>query len=841
MSSTLRFALRELRAGLRGFFVFIACIALGVAAIAGVNSFSESLSEGLAREGRVILGADVAFTLIQREASAEERAFLAGRGTLSVIATMRAMARAANGESGLVEIKAVDAAYPLYGAVALDRDMPLGAAFEARDGVFGAVADPALLTRLGVSPGARLTVGSATIELRAVLRSEPDKLAGGIAFGPRLLISEMALRATELLQPGTLVRWHHRLRLADGSDRGVAAAVAAARARFPEAGWEIRTHTNASPQLERNAERFAQYLTLVGLTALLIGGVGVANAVKSHLDRKRDVIATLKTLGATGGRVFAIYFVQVLMLTLVGAAIGLVIGAALPFAVAALFGPLIPLPLAPAVHPGALALALGYGLLTATAFATWPLGQAHDVPVSALFRAAVAPERRWPRKRYMIAAAVVLLALAVLAVLLAYDRRIAAVFVAVAAGAFAALWAVAELLMRLARRAPRPRTTALRLAVANIHRPGALTPTVVLSLGLGLVLLVTVVEIEGNLRRQFLAALPQHAPSFYFVDLQAADAERFEAFVRARAPQAELERVPMLRGRVVAARGVPAEQLRPAPSVAWVLQSDRGITYAAELPPGSRLVAGEWWGADYRGPPLISLEKRVAEGLSLKLGDTVTINVLGRNVTGRIANLRSVDWHSLGINFVFVFSPGAFAGAPHTEIATLTYPVGADADEAELIKAVAGAFPGVTTVRVKDALEALGGLVSRLVIAVEGASLIALLSAALVLGGALAAGHRYRVYDAVILKTLGATRTWLVTAYALEYLLLGSVIAVFGVAAGAAATWLVVTELMSLPFTWLPAPALAAAFAALVVTLSFGLLGTFVALGHKPATVLRNL
>ncbi|HXF90284.1 MAG TPA: FtsX-like permease family protein [Xanthobacteraceae bacterium] len=839
--SALRFALRELRAGVRGFLVFIACIALGVAAIAGVNSFSESLSDGLAREGRVILGADVAFSLIQREAGTEERAFLASRGTLSVAATMRAMARTEKGESALVEIKAVDAAYPLYGAVALDRDMPLGAAIEERDGVFGAAADPALLTRLGLAPGARVTVGSATIELRVVLQSEPDKLAGGIAFGPRLIISDAALRATGLLQPGALVRWHHRLRLADGSDRGVAAVVAAARAQFPEAGWEVRTRSNASPQLERNVERFTQYLTLVGLTALLIGGVGVANAVKSHLDRKREVIATLKTLGATGGRVFVIYFLQVLMLALVGAAVGVAIGAALPFVVAALFGTLIPLPVAPTVHPGELALALGYGLLTAAAFAIWPLGRAHDVPVSALFRDAVAPERRWPRKRYMIAAAAVVLTLAALSVLLAYDRRIAAIFVAVAAVAFAALWAVAELLMRLARRVPRPRSTALRLAIANIHRPGALTPTVVLSLGLGLALLVSVVEIDGNLRRQFLAALPENSPSFYFVDLQAAEAERFEAFVRARAPQAELERVPMLRGRVVAARGVPAEQLRPAPSAAWVLQSDRGITYAAEMPRGSRLVEGEWWGADYRGPPLISMEKKVADGLSLKLGDSVTVNVLGRNISARIANFRSVDWQSLGINFVFVFSPGAFEGAPQTEIATLAFPGGAVVNEDALIKAVAEAFPGVTTVRVKDALEAVGGIVSNLVIAVRSASLIALFSAALVLGGALAAGHRHRVYDAVILKTLGATRPWLVAAYGLEYLLLGSATAVFGVAAGGAAAWLVVTELMMLPFTWLPAPALLAAFGALVVTLSFGLLGTFVALGHKPATVLRNL
>jgi putative ABC transport system permease protein len=837
----LDFALRELRAGVRGFAVFIGCIALGVAAIAGVGSFSQSLSEGLAREGRVILGGDVSFSLIQREAESAERSFLDGRGTLSVAATMRAMARAADGQSALVEIKAVDAAYPLYGAVRLDRDLALSQALAARDGAFGAAVDAALLTRLNLSPGARVTIGAAMIELRAVLLSEPDKLASGIGFGPRLMVSEAALRATGLLQPGSLVRWHYRLRLADGGDRGVAAVTAATRGQLPDAGWEVRTRSNASPALERNVERFTQYLTLVGLTALLIGGVGVANAVKSHLDRKRDVIATLKALGATGGTVFAIYLVQVGVLALIGAAIGLAFGAGLPFLVAALFGTLIPLPVAPALHAGELALALVYGLLTALAFALWPLGRAHDVPVSALFRDEVAPERALPRKRYMAAAAAVALLLALLAIVLAYDRRIAAIFVAVAAAVFVLLRLVAELLMRTAQRLPRARATALRMAVANMHRPGALTPSIALSLGLGLALLVTVVEIDGNLRRQFLAALPEKAPSFYFVDIQAADAVRFDAFLRAQAPQGTIERVPMLRGRIVAAAGVAAEDLRPAPSTAWVLQSDRGITFARELPAGSRLSQGQWWGAAYQGPPLVSLEKKVAEGLSLKLGDTITVNVLGRNITARIANLRSVDWQSLGINFVLVFSPGAFEGAPHTEIATLAFPNGGGAEESAVIKAVADAFPAVTTVRVKDALEAVGGIVSNLVLAVRSASVVALLSAVLVLGGALAAGHRHRVYDAVILKTLGATRAWLVAAYGLEYLLLGIATALFGVAAGSIAAWLVVTEMMTLPFVWLPTPAVSAAFGVLAVTVIFGLLGTFVALGHKPATVLRNM
>jgi putative ABC transport system permease protein len=838
----LRFALRELRGGLHGFRIFVACIALGVMAIAGVGSFSRSLTDGLAREGRVILGGDLAFTLIHREASAAERSFLASHGQVSVAATLRAMARTGDGRQVLVELKAVDSAYPLYGAVTLDPDMPIPRALAPRDGAFGAAVDSTLLARLELSPGARLTIGGATIEIAAVIKSEPDKLASGIGFGPRVIVSEDALRATGLLVPGSLVRWIYRLRLPDGSDRTANAVTAAASAQLPNSGWQIRGRTNATPALERNVEHFTQFLTLVGLTALLVGGVGVANAVKSHIDRKRDVIATLKALGASGGRVFAIYLWQVLLLSAGGAAVGLIFGAVLPFAIAAAFGAIIPLPIAPALQPLELAMAFFYGLLTALAFALWPLGRAHDVPVSALFRDAVSPGRRWPRRRYVIASALVVAALAAIAIALSYDRKIAAIFIASAAAVFVTLQLVAMGLMAVARRLPHARATALRLAIANIHRPGALTSTIVLSLGLGLALLVTVIEIDGNLRRQFEGALPDKAPSFYFFDIQSADSDRFDAFVRRNAPQADLERVPMLRGRIMSANGIKADDIKAQPNAMWVLQSDRGITFATDVPRGSTVVEGEWWGADYKGPPLVSFEKKIAEGLNIKVGDPIVVNVLGRNIEARIANLRAVQWESLGINFVLVFSPSAFAGAPYTDIATLTYPGGGTvAQETALLKAVSDAFPAITTVRVKDAIDAIAGIVRNLVLAVRGASVVALVAAMLVLGGALAAGHSYRVYDAVVLKTLGATRGKLIGAYALEYLLLGSATALFGVAAGSFAAWLVVTRVMNLTFAWLPGPAAAAAFGALLVTVALGLIGTFTALGHKPATVLRNL
>jgi putative ABC transport system permease protein len=839
----LRFAWRELRGGLRGFAVFIACIALGVMAIAGVGSVAASLTDGIGSAGQIILGGDLAFSLIQRQASDAERAFLDAHGTVSKDATMRAMARTSGGQMNLVEVKAVDGAYPLFGKVVSDPDMPLPALLAEKDGAFGAAVDPALLARLNLKTGDRITIGSATIELRAALIKEPDRLSAGISLGPRVLISEAALGATGLVQPGSLVRWQYRLRLPAGTSDGTVAAInKEAQAAFPDAGWEIRTRDKASPQLERSVERFTQFLTLVALTTLLVGGVGVANAVAAHLARKRDAIGAMKALGASGADVFAIYCVQIMLVALFATAIGAGIGAALPYVISWWLGAIIPLPVAPSLHPSVLVLSICYGLLTALAFALWPLGRAHDISVSRLFRDQVAPEQAWPRRRYVVATALVVAIFAALATQTTYDHRIAAIFIAAAAVIFLVLRIVALLVMGIARRLPRQRSTALRLAIANVHRPGALTPTVMLSLGLGLALLTTVIEIDGNLHREFSAALPDKAPSFFLLDIPAADAQRFDSFVHEQAPGSTFERVPMLRGRIVEANGIKADDLKPADGSRWVLRGDRGITYSRTVPAGSRVVEGQWWSADYAGEPLVSLESKSAHDLNLKVGETITVNVLGRNITARIANLRAVDWENLGINFVLVFSPGAFEGAPHSDIATLTFADGGTAvEEAKIVKSLAEAFPTVTAVSVKDALDAINTLVGNLVLALRGASSITLIAAALVLGGGLAASQRFRIYDAVVLKTFGATRVKLLAAYAVEYGLIGLATVLFGVAMGTLAADLVVTRVMEFPFAWVPGQAIGAALIALFATVIIGLVGTFTALGRKPAEVLRNL
>jgi len=845
----LRFAGRALRGGLAGFGVFIACLALGVAAIVTVVSLSNAMLAGLAREGRAILGGDVAFSIVQREASAPERAWLASKGRVGTVVLLRAMARGETGEAALVEIKAIDGAYPLAGTLKARTPAGAGVVEPMRllapvDGVRGALVDPVLAARLSLKAGDHFRLGDTTLRLAGDITDEPDKLASGLALGPRVIIDAEALADTGLIQPGSLARWIYRVLLPPqaSTPADLAAVTTEAKRAFPEAGWSVRTRDNASPALARNLERFSQFLTLVGLTALLVGGVGIANATRAYLDRRRLSVATLKSLGATGRFVFFTSLAEVMALAVIGIAIGLVLGAVLPLAAAHFGAGLLPFALEIGLDGRALALGALYGLLTAFAFAAWPLGRAHDIPVSTLFRDEIGNGAKLPRRGYIAAAALGAALLIAAALGFADDRRIAVIYIVAAVLAFIGLRVIAAGIMWAAARLPHARRMPLRLAVAALHKPGALTPSIVLSLGLGLTLLVALSVIEGSIRGQLDAGLPGKVPSFFFVDIPRQDAQGFADFLRAQSPGAAVEQVPMLRGRITALNGVPADRIKPDEKAAWVLSGDRGITYSATPPAGAVLTQGAWWPADYAGEPLVSFGAEQAEGLGLKLGDTVSVNVLGRPVTARIANLRRIDWQSFGINFVMVFSPATFRGAPHTDLATLTLPGGdSAAGDAAIVRAVADRYPAISTVRVKDTLEAVGELVGQLALALRAASGLAILASMLVLAGALAAGQRARIHEAVILKTLGATRLRLLAAFLLEYGVLGLITAAFGAVAGSIAAYFVVVNVMNLQFSISLSGVATGLILALAVTIALGLAQTLRILGEKPAPYLRDL
>ena len=843
----LRFALREMRGGLTGFYIFLGCIALGVAAIGGVNSVARSIADGLAVEGQAILGGDVSFMLNQREVTEQERQFLNAQGTVSENITMRSMVRMTDGsDQALVEVKAVDSAYPLYGTLKLAPDLAASDRFALQDGAYGAAVPQLLLDRLGLKLGDQIMLGSAKFTLRAIIESEPDMLGSGMALAPRFLTSDEALRASGLIQPGSLVNYIYKIALPDTAQAGaqdtrLAALEAAAEKNFPEAGWNIRNRNNAAPALSANIERFSQFLTLVGLTSLIIGGVGVANAVRSFLDGKRPVIATFKSLGASADFVVLIYLFQIVAIALIGIVIGLVLS--LGLSAAAIYGLSSYLPVSGGLklYPQALLLATAFGLITTLIFALLPLGRARTIPATALFRQKGFDQSGWPPLLYMLTAGLLLLVLIGLVLFFVEDQRIAGVFIVGAVAAFIILRGVSYALRMLARKAPRFRSPALRLAVGNIHRPGALTPSVVLSLGLGLTLVVALALVDGNLRRQITQSLPAHAPNFFFVDIQNTEIDGFRDLLAKTAPEGKVVSAAMLRGRIVALNGTDVDKVAVPPQGAWVLRGDRGITYAKNLPENSTMTQGEWWPVDYSGEPLVSFAAKEAEELGLKIGDTVTVNVLGRNITAKIANFRQVQWETLAINFVMVFSPNTFAGAPHSWLATLTDVDAAPEQEANVLRTVTQTFPAVTSVRVKDAIEVANDLISQLAVAIRWAASVGLLAAILVLAGALAAGNRARQHDAVVLKTLGATRLTLIRAFIYEYALLGLATAVFALGAGGLAAWFVVVKLMNLQMRMLPDVAFFTVLTALVLTVGFGLAGTWRVLGQKAGSVLREL
>jgi putative ABC transport system permease protein len=575
----------------------------------------------------------------------------------------------------------------------------------------------------------------------------------------------------------------------------------------------------------------------VGLTALLVGGVGVANAVRAFLDGRTTTIATLKCLGAPGALIMRVYLLQILALASLGIAAGLILGAAVPAIVAPLIAERLTVEARAGFYPVPLGMGLAFGLLTALAFSLWPLARAREVPPAALFRDLVAPERRWPRAHYIAFVVAAILGLAGLAVAASIDKRLGLAFCGAAAATFVLFRMAAWGIQRLAKSLGRVRHPGLRLALANMHRPGSPTPGIVLSLGLGLTVLTLIAQVQGNFGRQLAEQLPQMAPSFFFIDIQPDQIAAFNRLVEAHPGVGEVRRVPALRGRIAKINSVPADQAPIAPDARWAVGNDRGLTYTGPMPAGTRLVAGEWWPADYSGPPLVSFDAQIARGFGLGVGDTITINVLGVEVDAKIANLRAVDWTSLGINFTLTFAPGTLEGAPQTWIATAQV---ADAHEDALERAVTSAFPNVSSIRVKRALATAQETVQGIAAAARVTAAITLIAGVLVLAGAIVATHRRRVYDAVVLKALGATRRDVMRAFLAEFALLGGAAAIVAAVVGTACAWLIVGEYMRVEFVPLPGTILGTiAGAAAVVTL-LGLAGTWRALGQKAAPLLRN-
>ncbi len=842
-----RLARRETRRGLSGFRIFLACLILGVASISGVGSLSESLLEGLSNQGRELLGGDVELRQTQREIGAAERAWLQKEGRVSMTAETRTMVTVPNSDArSIVELKAVDLAYPLYGQAAVTPREPLNEIFANRAGVFGAAVDERLLAKLGVKQGSVVRIGTVLFELRSILRSEPDRVAGGFTLGPRVMVSDFALRASGILMPGSMINYNYRVSLGTkaASRQDVKVWIAELNKKFPNAGWQVRDRWNAAPGVRRFIEQVGAFLMLVGLTALMVGGVGVGNAVKSYLDRRRDDIATLKCIGASGRFVFTMFLIEVMTLALIGIGIGLVLGTILPLLAQLLLSNLLPFKAAFGLYWLPILSAAGFGFLTALAFAIWPLARAMEISPAVMFRELVAPARRMPQWIYIVATIVAFAALAALAFALAPDVRLAAGFTIGTVIAFVLLRLTGWFLMWLARRVPRPRFVIGRLALSNIYRPGAPTPAVVLSLGLGLTLLAAIALIDANIRRIMSEEIPTEAPSFFFIDIQNDQVARLQSLLRGAKGVSDIAVVPMVRGRIVKLNDTPSEKAVVSRESKWALAGDRGITYGSTGGPRDQLVAGDWWPKNYRAkpgdpklPPLVSFADDLARGMGLKVGDTITVNVLGREIALKIANLRRVDASSARMNFIMVVSPGVLEQAPHAHLATAR--VTPDQEDA-VERLIANAFPSLPILRVREALETVNGLLQQLAGGIRAASFVTLLTGLLVLAGALAAGHRHRLFDAVVLKVLGATKGQVMTTYLIEFATLGAFAGFVAAITGTLTAFAVATWVMDSTFRPSMATLAAVIIGGAIAAMALGIASTWTALSTPAARTLRT-
>ena len=828
-----RLALRELRGGLRGFRIFLACLALGVAAIAAVGSTRAAIEAGLTRDGAALLGGEAEAEFTYRFASAEERDWLESISeAVSETVDFRSLAVAGEGgaaDRALTQVRGVDSTYPLIGAVELDPPLPLAEALAGDR----AVMERVLADRLALAPGDSFRLGEKEFTLSAILDRYPDNASAGFGLGPRTLLRTAALDGSGLLAEGTMFSTQYRLTLPEGAD--LDALEAEAEARFREVGLRWRDARRGAGGTARFVDRIGAFLVLVGLAGLAVGGVGVASAVSAYLSGKTEVIAILKTLGATRATIFRTYFLQIGALTVLGVTLGLALGAALPLLAGPAIEARLPIPAIFALYPAPLFEAGLYGLLAALIFTLWPLARTEAIRAAALFRDGGGETAR-PRWPYLVAIAALALALTGAAI---WFSGTAFLTLWTAGGIAAALVLLAlaargvAMLARRARRRLRGRP-GLRLALASIGARGGETTSVVLSLGLGLTVLAAVGQIDGNLRRSLSADLPDVAPSYFFLDIQPGQIDGFRARVEGDPGVDRMDTAPMLRGIITRINGLPAEEVAEGH---WVTRGDRGVTYAGAQPEGTKVTAGAWWPEDYTGPPQISFAAEEAAEIGLQLGDEMTVNILGREITGTVTSFREVSWEDAGIGFVLAMNEGALAGAPHSWIATV---YAEEEAEAPLLRDLAGAYPNITAIRIRDAIDQVVELIAGISAATRAGALVTLATGALVLIGAAAAGVRARSFEAAVLKVLGGTRGRILGSFALRAALLGLAAGAIALLAGILGGWAVTTFVMEDDYRVIWGNALGIVLGGALASLLAGLAFAWRPLAVRPAQELRG-
>lgn len=904
----LNMAWRETRAGWRHFLYFLVCLALGVGAVVGIGLFASNVERAVTREARSLLGGDLEIRVSHRLGEQGQAVLrsLADRGIeASHASELVAMAATASGGgtaghsiTQLVELKAVESSYPLYGTVKVEPGKPLSdllappssacgvseasssaspnaldaPRFMTHASCHGAVVQESLLIRMGLSVGDRITIGQATFLITGIVRKEPDRMATMFSLGPRVLISHQGLAAAELIKPGSRVR--ERYLLKTPSSLPLSPLLHEVRGRLAAESARASSYRDAQPQLKQFLEQLARYLGLIGLTALLIGGIGVAMSVQAFLREKLPSIAILKTLGADSRTVITIYLTQAMGLGLVGSLAGMAVGLALQWVLPSALAGLLETNLLEQVEfsnmPAGSSLlpllnGLGAGLLTTLLFTLWPLLSVRHVRPASIFRRDLAdeeqsvaePRRRWRSflalsrlladRTKLMTVLIIVAGLIGLSIWQAGSWRIGLLFLGGLAGAVLLLLTSARLFIRAIGWLPGPKAMSLRQAIGNVRRPGGQAAGVMTAIGIGVMIMATVGVLERALIRQLGDSRPTDAPTFFFIDIQPDQTAAFSRLISDRTGNVSPSLTPLVRSRLHAIDGravaVEEESERDPDKQedrrkAWYVTREYVLTFSDRLPKDNTIAAGEWWnpGQTFERP-LVSVEEDAAKNLGLSLGSTIGLDIQGAIVTAEVRSIRKVDWGNFSTNFYMILSPGSLDGAPLTYVATVRVP---PEQEVPLQQAVVAAFPNVTAINIGDVLDSFARVLDRLALAIRAVGLFCVTAGALVMAAALAATRYRRLYESVILKALGATRGLIARSFALEYLLMGTVAGLIGTVLASGLSWAALRYIFDLPWNLEPTVLIAGLAATLLLTLAVGFLSTFRLLGQRPLAILRQ-
>lgn len=835
-------ALRETKSNLRDFRVMVLSLFLGVFVISLIYNITDALENGLNKNGKAILGGDVLIRQIYNPITADQLNYLATYGTISQSIEMRGLVyNDANEQAGLSEIKAIDDHYPLFGKIELTNaglvDNIHTFLKTAENGKPNIVMDEGLKNRLELNIGETVQLGSIEFTLKDTITNEPDRAGGGtFTVAPRTMLRIDALKTTKLLVPGAQTYYKYRIALSNPDQ--IDALESSLNDRYAEASWRFRKYTNASPRIERFLEQLSLFFTLVGLSALLIGGVGIGNATKVVIQKRVASIAVMKTLGASKSFVFYLWVAILTMTSLIGVIPAIILAQILPFIIFDTLGPLIPITAIPTISFTSIIQSVFLAFSILFLFSILTLSIAAQLKPALLLKTAITNGIEGKADKSITRVFIALLCLVISVVVLTSPRPdFTLAFTIGALATFLILRVTSWCIIKALTPLKNSKKLTLRLAVLSLVRTGNQTLTILVALGLALTLFTMIALIEDNIKNRISDDIPEDAPAFFFIDIQKSQMAEFEAMLQSFPDVADLQKVPNLRGRIKYINGENAEDALVDQSESWLLRGDRGFTYLTEQPKHSELLDGEWWSPDYDGPPIISIVEDVADAFDIGAGDEITLNVLGRDITATVANVRSVNWSTMTINFSITFAPGTLDNAPHSYLATIIAP---EDQENKIMSAIAQQFPNITAIQVREALQIVTDILEQIAIAMRVIASLALVTGILVLFSSILSTFRQRRYETILMKVIGVTPKMIARATKIEFAILGLAAGTLALLIGSLGSYLVVVYIMKSDWVLSLNIALSTVSASLVITFIFSFWALSRILQAKPHQYLRN-